>query len=80
MATKLTLRMDEKLVNRAKKYAKRSGKSVSQLVADFFSILGQKTEANTSGLSPKVKLLKGILKDSSVDEKDFKRHLEEKYL
>ena len=80
MATKLTLRMDERLINLAKKYARRSGKSVSQLVADFFSLLGQASNDEMSKISPKVRSLRGLLKDSSIDAYDYKRHLEEKYL
>ena len=37
MKTKLILRLDDKLINRAKSYAKKSGKSVSQIVAGYFS-------------------------------------------
>ena len=36
MATKLTLRIYERLIKQAKAYAKQSGKSVSKLVADLF--------------------------------------------
>jgi hypothetical protein len=80
MATKLTLRMDERLIERAKKYAKQSGKSVSQIVADFFTLLDQPIEEEDVEISPKVQSLKGLLKDSSIKKKDFKLYLEEKYL
>ena len=80
MATKLTLRMDEKLIERAKRYAKRSGKSVSQLVADFFALLGAAGEDDANRLSPRVKELKGSLRGASIKENDYKKHLEEKYL
>ena len=39
MQTKLTLQMDDELIARAKAHAKKCGKSVSQLVADYFRIL-----------------------------------------
>jgi hypothetical protein len=39
MQTKRTLRLDDQLVKQAKTYAKKSGKFVSQLVADYFSLL-----------------------------------------
>jgi len=39
MNTKLTLRLDEELIVKAKAYAERSGKSVSGLVSDYFSML-----------------------------------------
>ena len=80
MNTKLTLRMEEKLIDKAKSYAKRSGKSVSQLVADFFSVLETTHKGKTDELSPKVRSLKGVLKGSSVTGKGYKKHLEEKYL
>ena len=40
MNTKLTLRLDENLIKSAKNYASSSGKSVSQLVADYFLFAG----------------------------------------
>ncbi len=39
MQTRLTLQMDDKLVALAKAHAKRRGKSVSQLVVDYFKFL-----------------------------------------
>jgi hypothetical protein len=39
MQTKLTLRIDEELIERAKSYAHRSGKSVSRLVSDYLVLL-----------------------------------------
>ncbi len=39
MSTKLTLRLDEGLINGAKKYAAREGRSVSELVAAYFKRL-----------------------------------------
>ena len=81
MQTKLTLRMDEKLVRRAKAYAKREGKSVSQIVADYFSLLRQPSGEN-GGAAPVLPLtqsLRGILRGAEVDEEDYRRHLDEKY-
>ncbi len=39
MQTNVTLRLDERLVRRAKACARRSGKSVSQMVAEYFLLL-----------------------------------------
>jgi len=80
MATKLTLRIDEELIMRAKAYAKRSGKSVSRLVADFFALLSQSEEEHSQKITPKVKSLHGLLRDASVDFEDYKKHIEQKYL
>ena len=79
MKTKLTLRLDDRLVKQAKEYAKKSGKSVSQLVAEYFSLLNA-GPPSTSELTPSVRSLKGGLKKSQVDVQDYQKYLEEKYL
>ena len=79
MNTKLTLRMDEELVKTAKIEAERRGKSVSQIVGEFFDSLA-------SGRRKKMKLppitasLVGVLKGHPVSEDDYLKHLQEKYL
>jgi hypothetical protein len=80
MVTKLTLRIDEELIARAKTYAKRSGKSVSRLVADFFTLLTQGEEKQSKKITPKVKSLHGLLRDAAMDFEDYKKHIEQKYL
>ena len=80
MKTKLTLRLDQKLVRRAKTYAKRTGKSVSQIVAEYFLLLGSRAEDGEVRLTPTVKSLKGALRGGQVDKADYRRYLEEKYL
>lgn len=79
MKTKLTLRMDEALVNAAKTEAGRRGKSVSQMVGEFFdSLAGRKQK--TGNMPPITASLVGILKRNNLSEKDYKKHLREKYL
>ena len=39
METKLTLKLDQVVINSAKEYAKKNQKSLSQLVEDFFKNL-----------------------------------------
>ena len=80
MQTKLTLRIDDELIRRAKSYAGKSGKSVSQIVAGFFSLLDEKPEKETSKLTPIVRSLKGSLKGTKVGKEDYQKYLEEKYL
>jgi hypothetical protein len=80
METKLTLRMEDKLIRRAKAHARKSGRSLSQLVADFFGILESSMESKSFEMTPKVKSLYGSFAgaDKHVDAR--KRHLEDKYL
>lgn len=75
---KLTLRLDARLILRAKRYAKRSGKSVSSVVADYFTALGASPDDPPS-LPPKVRSLFGVLGGSTVTEADYLRHLETKH-
>jgi hypothetical protein len=78
MQTKLTLRLEDSLIQQAKSYAKQHDKSLSQVVADYFQILAQQTKK--PAISPITKSLIGILDSSDIDKKDYKKHLEEKYL
>ena len=80
MNTKLTLRMDESLIKSAKNHATISGKSVSQMVADYFYLLDIKSIKKPLHLTPVVKSLKGALKNTGLDESDYKQYLEDKYL
>ncbi len=80
MATKLTLRMDERVIRRAKTYAKKSGKSVSNLVADFFVLLATGEEKHTFDITPKVKSLRGAFRGARMTTDSYRRHLEDKYL
>jgi replicative DNA helicase len=82
MKNKLTLRLEKDLIKEAKKYADEKGTSVSQLVADYFSLLkSQKTQSNKKTKIPPISSsLSGILKKSDLREVDYKTHLEEKYL
>jgi len=77
--TKLTLRLDDRLISKAKRYSDRSGKSVSQLVADFFSAIDDEGDVPGTEISPRVRSLRGAFKGSTATEEDHRRHLEEKY-
>ena len=80
MQTKLTLRLDDELINRAKSYAKKNGKSVSQIVAAYFSLLDAEPQKETSEFTPLVRSLKGSLRGAKVGKEDYHKYLEEKYL
>ena len=79
MHTKLTLRIEEELIERAKSYARQSGKSVSQLVSDYLELLPQPEARPKRTMTPIVKSLRGALAGSGLDEQDYRRHLEEKH-
>jgi hypothetical protein len=80
MNTKLTLRLDDRLIVRAKGEAEKRGKSVSQMVAEFFGSLGTTSKRGPDEYPPVTASLLGVLRDKSHSESDYKRHLREKYL
>ncbi len=80
MNTKLTLRIDKELIESAKAYSARTGKSISRLVADFFHTIKNEKFRKEEQLTPTVRSLKGILKGAKLSEADYKKHLEKKYL
>jgi hypothetical protein len=80
MNTKFTLRLDDHLIESAKEYSVKTGKSLSKIVSDFFVIIKNEKLERTSSVTPAVQSLKGILKDSKFSENDYKSYLEEKYL
>ncbi len=79
MPTKLTLRLDEALIEHAKRIARQRGKSVSQMVAEYFAVLGELPESGEA-CAPVTHALRGALKGAGVSEVDYRRHLREKHL
>jgi hypothetical protein len=80
MSSKLTLRLDDDLIKSAKKYSAKTGKSLSRIVADLFQMIKNEKLKEEYPLTPTVRSLKGALKGKGVDEQDYKKYLEEKYL
>ena len=79
MQTKLTLRLDDRLISRAKEHARSVGKSLSQIVAEYFTALAAPSPAPFE-VTPAVSRLRGILKRSGVGgESDYFAYLEKKH-
>ena len=67
METKLTLKLDQMVINSAKKYAKNNHKSLSKLVEEFFRNLDQ--ENNHSGkYPPLIKRLSGVISEEALEK------------
>lgn len=79
MQTKLTLRLEDQLIEQAKAYAAQAGKSVSQIVAEYFKLLTSQNVKSNSTSTPITQSLRGLLRESTLDEKDYKKYLEEKH-
>ena len=80
MQAKLTLRLDDRLIKRAKAHAKAGQKSVSKMVADYFAALERHPEEEAGlGLTPLVESLVGAFGSGEADREDHRRHLEKKH-
>ena len=79
MRKKLTLKMDECVVKKAKMEARRRGTSVSRMVAEFIESIGLHQDAKQK-IPPVTASLVGILKGGKISEEDYRAHLREKYL
>ncbi|HOS65688.1 MAG TPA: DUF6364 family protein [Candidatus Latescibacteria bacterium] len=79
MNTKLTLRLDDRLIRSAKRHSAKSGKSVSRLVSDYFALIDATEKGAPAEMTPRVRALYGALSGTPVEEQDYRRHLEEKH-
>lgn len=79
MKTKLTLRLDDTLVEQAKTEARRRGKSVSGMVAEYFGSLKTRPQSPAEPLPPVTSSLAGVAKDHSLSIEDYKSYLRAKH-
>jgi len=81
MQAKLTLNLEEELIKGAKEYAKNQQRSLSQIVAEFFSVLNsRRVRKKDVSLGPVTSKLVGSLKGARLTEDDYKDYLVRKYL
>jgi hypothetical protein len=75
---KLTLTIDEHIIDRAHAYSEAHGTSVSELVSAYLDSLARARERTRTSYTPTVQRLLGILPATTRLE-DYHRHLHEKY-
>ena len=73
MNTKLTLSIEQSLIEKAKRYAKGKGRSLSDIVENYLKIITRETKDMDIEITPVVKSLKGSFKTS--DDFDYKKEL-----
>lgn len=78
METKLTLKLDQNVIQSAKKYAESNNRSLSKLVEDYFRNLISENEPKMK-LSPLVEELSGVISDKDLENLDYISYLEKKY-
>ncbi len=78
MNRKLTLNIEEDLIQFAHTFAKRSGQSVSRIVENYLGAL-KNTKENEEELSPRTKELYGVFEKEPVpNKKDLRKRFHEK--
>ena len=82
MNTKLTLTIDKKTIGKAKYYASKKGRSLSDIVECYLKAVTSDEEIKEVKTSPRIKALKGSF--SVQEDFDYKKELSnglaEKYL
>jgi hypothetical protein len=72
MTTKLTLTMEDGVIDSAKKYARKKGKSLSDIVENYLKSITTQEETKEE-LAPKVTKLMGAIK--LQEDFDYKKEL-----
>ena len=82
MATKLTLTLENKTIEKAKRYAKDNKISLSKLVEFYFKSLSSDAENHYEDISPITKELSGIAKlhTTKSDKELLSKALNKKFL
>ncbi len=80
MDTKLTLKLDREIINRAKEYAESKKISLSKLIESYLQLL-TKESSSADDISPLVESLSGVIVLPQKDDgkSDYTDYLSEKY-
>ncbi|MCC6370475.1 MAG: hypothetical protein IT236_05655 [Bacteroidia bacterium] len=81
MTTKLTLTVEKTIIEKAKSYAKRTGRSLSDIIEKYLESITN-DEKDDNELSPKLRKIVGVVKlpKNFDEEKELRTYLEKKHL
>ncbi len=81
MNTKLTLTIEQEIINKAKNYAKEKNRSLSDIIENYLKLLTSKDTEKEVTIDPSVETLKGSFKmPKNFDyKKELKNRLGKKY-
>lgn len=82
MNTKLTLTIEQSVIEKAKKYASEKGRSLSDIIENYLKIITKEEPEKEVELTPIVRSLQGTFKEPrNFDYKtELSKRLAEKYL
>lgn len=81
MTSKLTLTVEKSVIEKAKSYAKKTGRSLSELIEKYLDTITRE-ENDDKELSPKMKKIVGAvtLPNDFDEEKELSSYFEKKHL
>ena len=81
MSTKLTLTVEKDIIERAKIYAKKTGRSLSELIESYLSNI-IKENSSLQEISPKLKKIVGVvnLPNDFDEDLELRSYYEKKHL
>ena len=81
MNNKLTLSLDNQVIELAKSYARKKNTSLSKLIEAYLHFLTSGHKSDPEEISPLVKSLSGVLNSEKLIDFDasYKKHLNKKY-
>jgi len=77
MDNKLTIKLDNQIIEKAKLYARKKNTSLSKLIESYLELLTTTNNSESEEVSPLVKSLSGVLDTKAIP--DYKNHLNQKY-
>jgi len=80
MTRKLTLSINEKTVEKAKRISRKRGKSISKMVEEYLNSITEKEDQKESAVDKIKKIMKDRITNKNLDLKKVKEeHLSKKY-
>jgi hypothetical protein len=82
MNTKLTLTIEQTVIDKAKRYAKKKGNSLSGIIENYLKVITNDSTKSEIEITPTVKSMKGSFKvPTDFDyKKELTKSLSKKYL
>ena len=72
MTAKLTLSINERIIEKAKRISRKRGKSISKMVEEYLDSITEKDEKKESAVDKARKIMKGKITASQLDWKKVK--------
>ena len=81
METKLTLRLNKRVIDRAKNYANKHNVSLSKMIESYLDSVTKESVSDSAEITPLVRSLSGVIQlDKEYDfKKDYANFLSKKY-